>query len=257
MTPEHIYIGYDKREDIAAQVCKFSIQRRSSVPLLTEHVSWLSPGYDRPYKIENGQCIDKRDGRPFSTAFTFARFLVPWLQDYGDWALFCDCDFLFLEDVAKLFALRDESKAVMVVKHLHLPSVTRKMDGQDQSAYPRKNWSSLMLWNCGHPSNKALTPDVVNHMPGRMLHGFKWLEDDEIGELPPSWNHLADYTLSKVRPKAIHFTEGGPWFDEYKDCQYADLWNEEKEFYEAKRLKLVSKEMEHGASEQEASHGAI
>lgn len=251
--PEHVFIGYDSREDIAAKVCAFSIQRRSTVPLLTEFINWNVLGYDRPHKVVDGQMIDKRDRRPFSTEFTFARFLVPWLQSYEGWALFCDCDFLFLEDVAKLFALRDESKAVMVVQRLHLPAARSKMDGKLQIAYPRKNWSSLILWNCSHPENRVLTLDVVNHMPGRMLHGFKWLEDRDIGRLSAGWNHLVGYDEPTIPIRALHYTEGGPWFPAYEDCKFSEEWKAERDLYVAKRL---PKEIAHGTSREE-SHGAV
>ena len=253
---EHIYVGFDAREELAAAVCKFSFQRRSTVPLLTEYLDSTVPGYDRPYRVVDDQRVDKRDGQPFSTDFSFARFLVPYLQDYAGWALFCDCDFLFVADVAQLFAWKDESKAAMVVQHLHLPSVSHKMDGQVQSRYPRKNWSSLVLWNCGHPSNRALTLDVVNHTPGRMLHGFKWLEDEEIGRLPGAWNHLAGYDNPSVPPKAIHYTEGGPWFPAYENGPLADEWKRELEVYRAKRQPKLM-EVPHGASEYEAANGVL
>lgn len=229
----HIFIGYDAREVRAYDVCRHSILRRASrapmIEPLDDAALRAAELYDRPFRVEpNGQKIDLRDGRPFSTDFAFTRFLVPALRGYRGWALFVDCDFLFLSDVARLFALRDERYAVQCVKHDHRPGETTKMDGVTQGSYPRKNWSSLVLWNAAHAANRALTPETVNHADGRWLHGFGWLADEEIGALPPSWNWLAGISSPAIDPDAVHFTLGGPWFAAWQDVPFADAWRAEE-----------------------------
>ncbi len=141
-------------------------------------------------------------------------------------------------DFRELLDYRDDSKAVYVVKHQHEPKTHTKMDGQVQSKYNRKNWSSFILFNCAHPKNRALTPDIVNTETGRWLHNFSWLDDDDIGELPIEWNYLVGYN-SKIEcafPKVIHYTEGGPWFSGYEQVEYADDWVREKNLIAAEDL---------------------
>jgi lipopolysaccharide biosynthesis glycosyltransferase len=220
-----IYVGWDSREDIAYQVCKHSILSRNEnaevFPLKQEELK------------EAG--VYTRDADPLSsTEFTFTRFLVPQLTNYTGWALFVDCDFVFVEDVEKLFNLTlNQDYAVMVVQHDYQPKNTTKMDGKTQHVYPRKNWSSLILFNCGHPSNAALTPDLVNRATGAFLHRFQWLKDEEIGALSPEWNWLVGWYKEpdNGKPKAIHYTEGGPWFPNYINCEYGAVWTEEKYKY--------------------------
>lgn len=223
-----IFIGYDPREQEAFDVCSKSIARRASSPLRIERLGLDDLRsrnlYYREWRSEGNQRYDLVDGKPFSTDFSFSRFLVPRLCDYSGWALFVDCDFLFLEDVAELFAHRDEKYAVMVVKHDYSPTRGLKMDNQIQESYPRKNWSSLILWNCGHKANEILTPGVVNTQTGRWLHGFSWLENEQIGALPRTWNWLEGHS----KPSAIHFTRGGPWFAEWQRVEYAPDWHEER-----------------------------
>ena len=167
-----LYVGYDSREDIAWQVCRHSVLQHASKPV--EITSLKLPElraqgiYTRP--------VDTLG----STEFTFSRFLVPALAGYRGWAVFCDCDFLWFADIADLFAQADDRYAVMVVQHDYQPKEAVKMDGKPQAAYPRKNWSSLMLFNCGHPANAALTPEVVNRETGAFLHRFQWLSDDQL-----------------------------------------------------------------------------
>lgn len=219
-----IFIGYDSREDIAYQVCRHSILSRNPsaevIPLKRQDL------------IEEG--LYTREVDPLSsTEFTFTRFMVPHLMDYEGWALFCDCDFLFKIDVEEIFNCADNQYAVMVVKHDYTPTEGIKMDGQKQLPYPRKNWSSLVLWNCGHPSNAKLTLNKVNNKTGAFLHRFQWLEDHEIGELSPVYNWLVNWYKEPEdgKPKVIHYTEGGPWFENYKHCEYGYHWLEELHEY--------------------------
>lgn len=217
-----IYVGYDSREDVAYRVCKHSIESKNSN---TDIIP-----------IQQSDMRDKglywRGLDPMSsTEFTFTRFLVPALQDYKGWALFIDCDTLLLTDVAELFDLADEQYAVMVAKHEYWPSKLKKMDGKDQHLYPRKNWSSVMLINCGHEQNLALTKDLVSHpnTTGATLHRFSWLDDEVIGTLHHEWNWLINWYHEPMdgTPKLLHYTEGGPWLAEYFDSKYADVWKNE------------------------------
>lgn len=215
-----VFVGYDPREDIAYQVCKHSIvskQPNAEVrPLVQKelrHAGW----YTRP--------VDKLA----STEFTFTRFLVPELTNFEGWALFMDCDMILTTDIKKLFDQANDDYAVMCVQHDYTPKEGVKMDGQTQTVYPRKNWSSVMLINCGHPSNKKLTRDLVNDLEinGAYLHRFSWLKDEEIGSLDHTWNYLVGVYDDIETPKLIHYTEGGPYFDDYFYCDYHQLWKDE------------------------------
>lgn len=226
-----IYIGYEPREDHAYRVCRHSLLKRASFPypvfrldsrnLRKDGMFWRTWRTD-----EAGQMWDELDGKPFSTEFSYTRFLTPLLGKLEgfNWALFVDCDFLFLEDVHKLFSLVDESKAVMCVKHAHVPVETEKMDGCRQAVYPRKNWSSLVLFNVNHPSNRNLTLATVNTADGGWLHRFGWLQDHEIGEIPPEWNWIEGASDPLIKPAAVHYSAGGPWFPGYANCAYAGEW---------------------------------
>lgn len=231
-----IWIGTDPREYIAGQVCAHSIQRRWKDARI-EMLDWSRPSiqnlYTRPYTTDHGQYVCSVDGRPFSTQFSFSRFLVPFLEDSG-WHLFVDCDFLFFEDVRALFKQADDKYAVMVVKHDQKPAEVEKMDGVVQAAYDRKNWSSFILWNLDHPAHKRLTVEDVNTKPGSWLHQFRWLADHEIGEIDESWNWLvgvspttAYYGNQQIDPKAAHFTLGGPWFPHCRQVEFAEDWYQE------------------------------
>lgn len=228
-----VWIGFDQREAEAADVCAMSIRRRASeavhIRMLDERTLRYIGLFNRTWHAEGTQRIDDRDGRPFSTAFTFTRFMVPALQCYDGWALYCDCDFLFTADIAGLFALADPRFAVQVVKHDHVSRESLKMDGQRQTDYHRKNWSSAILWNCAHPSNKFLTVRAVNHESGQWLHAFGWLRDDEIGDLPPTWNWLAGVNepLDEI-PCAVHYTLGTPNMSGHEQTPLAQLWLNER-----------------------------
>lgn len=231
MIPRTVFIGYDPREHSAYNVAAHSILRRSenvlihplSLPLLTAYVN-------RPIENRNGQLWCKISDAPMSTEFANSRFTVPFIQREG-WALFIDCDMVCLSDINKLFDLCDDDYAVMVVKHGEKDWAASKMNGLRQPAYPRKNWSSVMLINCGHPSHARLRAmDRIYHWPGRDLHAFKWLDDDEIGELPPEWNYLVgvDPIEEASKAKLMHFTLGGPWFPNWKERPLDNIWNAER-----------------------------
>jgi hypothetical protein len=237
MTPGHhkgnpplrIFIGYDPREDEAFRVCAYSLRRRASIPLDIQPLGQPAGLYTRTWhRNAKGQRIDDRDGKPFSTDFAFSRFLVPELARHDGWALFCDCDFLFLADVAELLALRNPAYALQCVQHDHRPPEALKMDGQAQTRYARKNWSSLVLWNCAHPAHRSLTVADVSAQPGSWLHGFRWLPDEHLGALPEGWNWLDGWSSSEVPAQAVHFTRGGPWFAHHVPGPYSAAWLEER-----------------------------
>ncbi|QNM83791.1 glycosyltransferase [Sphingomonas sabuli] len=219
-----VFIGYDSREELAWEVCRHSLLRHSenqveAIPIRQNVLRELGL-YVRPHDLTA------------STEFSLTRFLTPYLAGESGWVLFCDCDFLFTADVREVFEGLDDSKALYCVKHDYKPAYRVKMDGRPQSVYPRKNWSSFMLFNCDHPDVKALTPRLVNTATGAFLHRFEWLEDDAIGSLDLDWNFLdGEYEKPDHTPKAIHFTNGGPWFEEWQDCDFADLWLHERDLY--------------------------
>jgi len=216
-----VYVGWDSREDIAYQVCEHSIKRRDPgaevIPLKQKDMR-----SDGLYRRDTDKLA--------TTEFTFTRFFIPYLQDYKGWAVFCDCDFVWQVPTTELEQYCDDSKAVVCVQHDYTPKEgSIKMDGQVQTVYPRKNWSSMVLWNCAHPANKILTPEVLNKETGAFMHRFQWLADSEIGELPHHYNWLVGWYKEPDdgAPKILHYTEGGPWFDGYRDCEYADVWKKE------------------------------
>lgn len=213
-----IFIGFDPRETVAWHVLTHSILARASVP-----VSFT------PLALNNLQGLMWRESNPLqSTQFSFSRFLTPYLSGYEGWSLFMDCDMLVQDDIAKLWALRDEKYAVMCVQHDHQPRESVKFLGAPQTPYGKKNWSSVMLFN--NTKCQALTPEYVNTASGLELHQFKWLGDDSlIGSLPHGWNHLVDYDPPNPQATNVHFTLGGPYFNEYIGCEYFNEWLQEKE----------------------------
>lgn len=219
-----VFVGYDPREAEAFAVCVQSIKRHAwDMPVYGICLDEVEAAglYWRALEKRNGQLWDTISEAPMSTQFAISRFLTPHLAG-GGWALFMDCDMMLRTDINELFDAADPRYAVMCVKHKHEPCTTIKMDGQLQTLYARKNWSSVMLFNCDHPSNKKLTVDLINTVPGRDLHRFCWLEDDEIGALDPAWNFLVGHSDPSINPKLVHWTEGGPWFENYRDVPFAD-----------------------------------
>jgi hypothetical protein len=220
--PFRVFVGYDSREVEAFDVCAFSLKRHASIPVdvrpIIQEEARHAGLYWRP--------VDPLA----ATEFTYSRFLTPYLAGYQGWALFCDCDFLWLADIAELLALADPSKAVLCVQHDHRPTETMKMDGKAQTVYPRKNWSSLMMFNCAHPSIRRLTPEAANTESGAYLHRMQWAADSEIGSLPETWNWLegSSQVPAEGTPHAVHFTRGGPWFEDYQTVTYGDLWIAER-----------------------------
>lgn len=214
-----LYIGCDPREMAGLHVFIQSVLQKSSVPVA------FIPLHRPMLKDFDGQ----KDG---SNAFIYSRFLVPYLQNYNGWALFCDgSDMACVDDIAKLWALRDQfmfNKAVAVVKHDYQTKHERKYIGTPMEAanasYPRKNWSSLVLWNCGHYANRRLTPELVTESPGSFLHRFQWLNDDQIAEIPAEWNVLVG-EQDTAGASLLHYTLGVPGLDHYKNCDASMHWH--------------------------------
>ena len=215
ISQSQIYIGYEERERKAYEVCESSIKRRSDIDIVKLRSQDIKE-YNRDW------------GEPQSTDFTYTRFWVPYLSDYKGWSFFVDCDFVFLDDPLKILENVDPSKAVYVCKHPgYIPNSQIKMDGIAQHRAYRKNWASFTLFNNEHPKNSTLTPHYLNnYRPGIDFHQFRWLDDEDIGSLPLEWNCMDDY-YHLENPKAIHYTDGGPWFDNYQETMYSDIWNEE------------------------------
>jgi hypothetical protein len=213
MLPAKIFIGFDSKEVVAYHVFAHSIIEHSSIPVTIS-----------PLALNNLGGVFTRERNPLqSTEFSFSRFLVPYLSGFEGWSLFADCDMLMRVDIARLWELRDDDYAVMCVKHDYTPKEDVKFLGNVQTKYEKKNWSSVVLFN--NAKCRALTPDFVNTATGLELHQFKWLESDErIGGIPLAWNHLVGVYDHDPDAALVHFTEGGPYFSDYRDVDYAEEW---------------------------------
>ncbi|WP_375202131.1 glycosyltransferase [Hyphococcus sp.] len=231
-----VFIGWDSREIEAYEVARHSLLKHASIPVdvipLKQEELRAKGVYARP--------ADPRA----STEFTYTRFLTPYLSGYEGMSLFFDCDFMWRDDVAKLTACFEPGKAVSCVHHDYRPPEKTKMDGCKQEQYPRKNWSSLILFDCSHEYCKRLTPECVNTAEPAYLHRLAWVEDDAIGELSPKWNWLEGWYSTErgdPEPGAVHFTRGGPWFADWQDVDYADEWHRElDEVMRGKKSSAVS-----------------
>ena len=210
-----IFIGYDAKETIAYHVCVNSIIRQSTQPL---NIVPLSINLLSDYKETHTDA---------SNQFAYTRFLIPYLMDYNGYAIFIDGDMILQEDITNLYKLFDSSYAVQVVKHDYKTKRSTKYLGAKNEDYPRKNWSSVVLWNCAHPKNKMLTTDFVQTASGSQLHRFTWLDDTDIGTLPVEWNWLADEYGENQNAKLIHYTLGTPCFEEFANVPMSELWHAE------------------------------
>jgi lipopolysaccharide biosynthesis glycosyltransferase len=207
-------VGFDQKEAVAYHVFCQSVMEKSTVPV---QFIPLCQGSLMGYTEKH------HDG---SNAFIYSRFLTPYLNDFKGWVIFADGDMICQSDITELWNLRDESKAVLVVKHDYKTKASIKYLGNKNENYPRKNWSSVILWNCGHPANKVLTPSFVETQTGAFLHRFSWLEDNLVGELPKEWNWLAVEYPDNYDAKLIHYTLGTPCFESYKETSMSDIWHE-------------------------------
>jgi hypothetical protein len=215
-----VFIGYDRRMPVLFHVLSHSILKNASVPVAIT-----------PLVLSQFDGVLRRDiNETQSTEFSFSRFLTPYLSGFEGWSLFIDNDMVFLDDIANLWALRDERFAVQVVKHQHEPAEGTKFLGEKQTSYAKKNWSSVMLFN--NAKCRALTPEFVSSASGLQLHQFKWLgSDEEIGEIPHRWNHLVDYDplLPVSEVSNLHYTSGGPYFEAFQDCDFAEAWTDARD----------------------------
>lgn len=212
-----VFIGFDPRESIAYHVCCNSLIRHATQPLALHPLS---------LKSLHQYSETHTDG---SNNFIYSRFLVPSLMNYKGWALFIDGDMLLRADIAQLWSLRDSSKAVMCVQHNYQTRAAVKYLGARNENYPRKNWSSVVLWNCEHPANRILTPDFIMQAKGAQLHRFTWLDDALIGALPKEWNWLPDEFGENQDAKLLHFTLGTPCFHDYADTPMGNEWHRERQ----------------------------
>ncbi len=209
-----IVVGFDQREAIAYHAFSQSVLEKSSLPVLFLPLSMNSLiGYKETHQ-------DK------SNDFVYSRFLTPYLNNFQGWAIFADGDMVCQSDIRELWDLRDETKALQVVMHDYKTKFNQKYLGNTNENYPRKNWSSLILWNCSHPKHKVLTPDFISNQTGKYLHRFSWLDDQDIGELPIEWNWLAIEYPNHPKAKIVHYTLGTPCFKDYRDSEMADVWHE-------------------------------
>lgn len=213
-----IFVGYDVRESVAYHVFCQSVIEHSSINVAFHPLA---------LKALNSEYVETHEDG--SNAFIYSRFLVPHLMNYKGWAIFADGDMVCVGDIARLWNLRDNDKAVMVVKHDYQTKAREKYIGTSMQTvnqnYPRKNWSSVILWNCGHPANAVLTPLRVMDSTGRMLHRFEHLTDDLIGSLPKTWNWLSQEQGPNPEAQLIHYTLGVPGIKHYENCDQASFWH--------------------------------
>ena len=209
-----IVVGFDQRESIAYHTFVQSIIEKCSVPIMFTPLAMNNlKGYKETH-------TDK------SNDFIYSRFLTPYLNNFDGWAIFADGDMICLSDITKLWDLRDSAKAVMVVKHDYQTKSRDKYLGNKNENYPRKNWSSVILWNCGHPKHKLLTPEFVMKQTGAFLHRFSWLNDQDIGDLPKDWNWLTTEYPDNYQANLLHYTLGTPCFKDYKNSDMSDKWHD-------------------------------
>jgi lipopolysaccharide biosynthesis glycosyltransferase len=216
MKPIPIFVGYDPREAVAYHTCANSIIRHASRPVAIIPLALnLFTDYTETHT----------DG---SNHFIYSRFLVPHLMDYTGHAIFIDGDMIVRADIAELWDLRDYTVDVQVVKHDYQTRMAEKYLGAKNENYPRKNWSSVILWNCQNPANKRLTPQFIEKATGAELHRFTWIKDERIGELPREWNWLPDEYGANPAAKLLHYTLGAPCFHEFATTDQADEWHRER-----------------------------
>jgi len=215
-----IFIGFDPREAAAYHTCVNSLIRYSTKPLT---ITPLALNNMTGYQEGKRETIE---GYPPTNQFIFSRFLAPYLMDYRGWALFIDGDMIVTEDINNLFDLGDETKAVQVVQHDYKTKFPVKYLNQVNGDYPKKNWTSVMLFNCAHPDNKKLTPEYIETASGKELHRLEWTEN--VGGLPIEWNWLPDEYGENKSAKLIHYTIGTPCFHDYALTPMANLWHRER-----------------------------
>ena len=210
----NMVVGFDQREAVAYHTFTQSVIEKSSIP-----VSFIPLAINSLKDYEETHTDKSND-------FIYSRFLTPYLKNFSGWAIFADGDMVCQTDIKELWNLKDESKAILVVKHDYKTKAKQKYLGNKNENYPRKNWSSLILWNCSHPKHKILSPDFIAKQTGKYLHRFSWLDDDDIGTIPIEWNWLAIEYPNNPAAKIIHYTLGTPCFKEYSTTSQADIWQQ-------------------------------
>jgi hypothetical protein len=247
----HIFVGYDEREHEPFQVAKHTLEKYAKVPIKVHklhHKPLREQGlFTREWEIDKaGQYYDKLDEKPFSTQFSHTRFIVPELwRNMADGnkaplVMFVDCDFLWRADIGEMFKVIEDKKLrentrspLYCVKHDYNPENTVKMDNIIQARYNKKLWSAMIVWDMDHPENELLTPEEVNTQTGRWLHNFMWIKDDHtIGDIPEKWHFIPDHSEKNSKDiNVLHWTNGGVWFPNYRNCRYGDIWWEEYNDY--------------------------
>jgi lipopolysaccharide biosynthesis glycosyltransferase len=214
----NLFVGFDPKESVAAYTFIHSVQARTEA-----HVNYhlLTPNHTKRYGLDN------KDG---TKSFTYLRFLVPWMMGFraGEWGIWADGDMVCLADILELWRLRTYTKAVQVVKHDYKTQFPVKFNGEPNRDYERKNWSSVVLFNCNHVGNRCLTPEYVRNHDGAHLHRFSWLQDYQIGEIPREWNHIPLELKPNPEAKLVHYSIGTPCYSEYANCEYAGEWHHER-----------------------------
>ena len=208
-----LVVGFDQREAVAYHAFCQSVLEKASMPIQFVPLA------------ENTLIGYRETHTDGSNKFIYSRFLTPYLNNFSGWAIFADGDMICQTDIKELWDLRDEAKAVQVVKHDYQTKAHTKYLGNKNENYPRKNWSSLILWNCAHPAHRLLTPEFVQRQTGAYLHRFSWLQDEQVGELPQIWNWLAIEYQDNPQAKLIHYTLGAPCFKDYADSEMAEPWH--------------------------------
>jgi len=207
-----VVVGFDQREAIAYHSFCQSILEKSTIP-----VQFIPLAINSLYfYIEN-----HNDG---SNNFIYSRFLTPYICDFKGFAVYADGDMICNADILELADLFDTSKAVQLVKHEYKTKRSIKYFGNENKNYPRKNWSSMVIFNCQHPANSVLTPQFIQEHDGAFLHRFQWLQDDEIGELDSTWNYLAIEYKPRKEAKLIHYTLGTPCLEDFKNTEMSEIW---------------------------------
>ena len=238
-----VFVGYDTKESEAFSVCRHSLlMHQPDLDIRALRLDDLRGAglYRRPTSFREGRLWDDRSEAFMSTEHANSRFLVPHLAGREGWAMFMDCDIISTCPVMQIFEQVDSKYAVMCVKHEYDVSSRVKMNGQEQMRYNRKNWSSVMLFNCEHPSNDRLTAELINTVPGRDLHRYCWLSDHEIGALDPKWNWLVGHSSFDIEPALIHYTEGLPSMLGYENCAYSNEWREMRSDWLGSTIKRVN-----------------
>ena len=210
----NLVVGFDQREAVAYHTFCQSVLEKASLPV-------------RFLPLAENTLVDyKETHTDGSNRFIYSRFLTPYLMDFQGWAIFSDGDMVCQTDIKALWDLRDASKALQVVQHDYQTKAHTKYLGNKNENYPRKNWSSLILWNCAHPAHQVLTPAFIQGQKGSFLHRFSWLSDSDIGHLPPDWNWLAIEYPDNPSAALVHFTLGTPCFKDYADSPMSSIWHQ-------------------------------